>query len=78
MLFKVILLCTQIEDNFKNFQEMTEEFQQSLRHDDFTYSTELCTNKTWIDTFLATLSHLENSKYRCGSNSEAYIAVMCV
>lgn len=43
---------------------MTEEFQKTLRHDDFTYSSELCTNKPWIDTFVATLGHLENSRYR--------------
>ena len=54
----------QIADNFKNFHEMTEEFQKTLRHDDFVYSTDLCTSKMWIDTFIATLTHLENSKYR--------------
>lgn len=66
-------MFSQIEDNFKNFHEMTEEFQQTLRHDDFTYSSELCTNKTWIDTFITTLIHLENSKYRSEPDT-----VMCI
>ena len=51
--------------NFTNFQEMTEEFQKTLRHDDFTYTTDLCTNLAWMETMVASLSHLQNSKFRC-------------
>ena len=51
--------------NFTNFQEMTEEFQKTLRHDDFTYTTDLCTNLGWMETMVASLSHLQNSKFRC-------------
>ena len=55
---------TQRASNFTNFQEMTEEFQKTLRHDDFTYNTDLCTNVAWMETLVTSLSHLENSKYR--------------
>ncbi len=43
---------------------MTKEFRETLRHDDFMYSTDLCTSKRWIEIFMASLTHLENSKYR--------------
>ena len=42
---------------------MTEEFQKTLRHDDFTYSTDLCTTVPRMDTMVTSLTHLE-SKYR--------------
>ena len=53
---------------------MTEDFQTTLRHDDFTYSSELCNTKPWIDTFVATLIHLENSKYRY--ENAYYLAIL--
>ena len=43
---------------------MTEEFQKTLRHDDFTYTTDLCTNLVWMETMVASLSHLQSSKFR--------------
>ena len=58
---------TQKASNFTNFQEMTEEFQKTLRHDDFTYSTDLCTTVPWMDTMVTSLTHLESSKYRLAS-----------
>ena len=61
-----VKIVFQIADNFTNFDEMTKEFQKTLRHHDFEYSIDLCTNKCWIDTFVASLSHLENTKYRWG------------
>ena len=44
--------------------EMTKEFEKSLRHDDFTYTTDLCTTVTWIETMLASLKHLEKRKHK--------------
>ena len=55
---------TQKANNFMNFEEMTKEFQKSLRHDDFTYTTDLCTTIQWMETLIASLQHLESSKYR--------------
>ena len=43
---------------------MTEEFQKTLRHDDFTYTTDLCTNLVWMETMIASLCHLQSSKFR--------------
>ena len=63
-LHSFFLILTQRDSNFTNFQEMTEEFQKTLRHDDFTYTTDLCTTVPWMETMVASLTHLENSKYR--------------
>ncbi len=43
---------------------MTEEFQKTLRHDDFIYTTDLCTTIPWMETMVTSLTHLESSKYR--------------
>jgi len=48
---------------------MTEEFQKTLRHDDFTYTTDLCTSITWMETMVGSLTHLQNSKHRCDCHS---------
>ena len=65
-------LDTQRASNFTNFQEMTEEFQKTLRHDDFTYTTDLCTNVAWMETLVTSLSHLENNKYRLVNTAHTY------
>uniref|UniRef100_A0A1X7UK09 Ion transport domain-containing protein n=2 Tax=Amphimedon queenslandica TaxID=400682 RepID=A0A1X7UK09_AMPQE len=59
------MLKKQRENNYMTLNEMTKEFEKSLRHDDFTYTTDLCTTVTWIETMLASLKHLENSKHKC-------------
>ena len=56
--------CIQKASKFSNFQEMAEEFQKTLRHDDHMYSTDVCTTVPWMEALLTTLTHLENSKYR--------------
>lgn len=58
------LTQTQRACKFTNFQEMTKGFQKTLRHDDFIYTTDLCTTVSWMETMIASLTHLENSKYR--------------
>lgn len=55
---------------------MTEEFQKVLRHDDFAYSSELCTNKPWVDTFVTTLGHFENSRYRSRGTKELLTGII--
>jgi hypothetical protein len=60
----VQLLETQRASNFTNFQEMTKEFQKTLRHDDFTITTDLCTSVTWMETMMGSLTHLQKSKHR--------------
>lgn len=43
---------------------MTKEFQKTLRHDDFTITTDLCSSVTWMETMVGSLVHLRNSKHR--------------
>ena len=43
---------------------MTKEFQKTLRHDDFTITTDLCTSVTWMETMMGSLTHLQKSKHR--------------
>lgn len=43
---------------------MTKEFEKTLRHDDFTYKSDLCTTIPWMETLVASLEHLEASKIR--------------
>ncbi len=59
----IVYLYKQKNSDFTTFQEMTEEFQKTLRHDDFIYTTDLCTTVSWVDTMVASLTHLESSKY---------------
>lgn len=54
---------------------MTKEFQKTLRHDDFTITTDLCTSVTWMETMVASLAHLRNSKHRYYVSSCAYIRI---
>ncbi|CAI8027680.1 hypothetical protein GBAR_LOCUS15790 [Geodia barretti] len=58
------LLETQRASNFTNFQEMTKEFQKTLRHDDFSITTDLCSSITWMETMMGSLLHLQKSKHR--------------
>lgn len=43
---------------------MTKEFQKTLRHDDFSITTDLCSSVTWMETMMGSLLHLQNSKHR--------------
>lgn len=58
-----LALIKQNNSDFNTFQELTEEFQKTLRHEDFIYTTDLCTTVSWMDTMVASLTHLESSKY---------------
>ncbi len=64
LLSPCLSLSPQRASHFTNFQEMTEEFRKTLRHEDFTFTTDLCTTVTWMEILLASVSHLETSKYR--------------
>ena len=61
----VCTVCVlQRASNFTDFHEMTREFQKTLRHDDFTITTDLCASVTWMETMMGSLIHLQNSKHR--------------
>ena len=55
----------QKDNHFANFKEMLSEFEKTLRHDDFSYTTEICTSPLWMDTMLTSLQHMEANRYRC-------------
>ena len=58
-------LLYQKDNHFANFKEMLSEFEKTLRHDDFSYTTEICTSPLWMDTMLTSLQHMEANRYRC-------------
>ena len=73
------LYTTQRASNFTNFHEMTKEFQKTLRHDDFTITTDLCTSVMWMETMMGSLIHLQNSKRRfIHSAGLGYIHYACM
>lgn len=49
---------------YRNFEEMTHSFQQTLRHDDFVIMSDPCTNLTWIEAYLTTSDHLDIYMHR--------------
>lgn len=50
--------------NFSNFHDMLQDFQKTLRHDDYVQMTDLCTNLIWIETMVTSLDHMDNTMYR--------------
>ncbi|KAK3724334.1 hypothetical protein QZH41_010852, partial [Actinostola sp. cb2023] len=55
----------QKSSKFANFEEMTQSFKETLRHDDYVIMTDPCTNPTWMETFLTTSDHLDLYSFRC-------------
>ncbi|CAH1796922.1 unnamed protein product [Owenia fusiformis] len=54
----------QKKGDFSNFHDMVGEFQHTLRHNDCVMMTDLCTNLVWIETFVTSLEHMDNTTYR--------------
>lgn len=54
----------QKNSQYRNFEEMTHSFQQTLRHDDFVIMSDPCTNLTWIEAYLTTSDHLDIYMHR--------------
>ncbi|XP_067928927.1 cation channel sperm-associated protein 3-like [Watersipora subatra] len=50
--------------NFSNFHDMLQDFQKTLRHDDYVQMTDLCTNLIWIETMVTSLDHMDNTLFR--------------
>ncbi|KAK2557512.1 Cation channel sperm-associated protein 3 [Acropora cervicornis] len=59
------MLEKQKNSQYRNFEEMTHSFQQTLRHDDFVIMSDPCTNLTWIEAYLTTSDHLDIYMHRC-------------
>ncbi|KAJ3118329.1 Cation channel sperm-associated protein 3 [Phlyctochytrium bullatum] len=49
----------------RNFQEMLKEMVGNLRHEDVVPMTHFTCNLTWLETYAVTLTHQENTMYRC-------------
>ncbi|XP_033114150.1 cation channel sperm-associated protein 3-like [Anneissia japonica] len=58
-----LMLEKQNQGQFQNFNEMVLEFKKTLRHDDFMVSVDLATNLTWLETYITTLDHEDNTMY---------------
>ena len=43
---------------------MVREFQSTLNHDDYVISVDLATNLTWMETYIASMEHHDNTVYR--------------
>ncbi|XP_065845641.1 cation channel sperm-associated protein 3-like isoform X2 [Oscarella lobularis] len=61
----VKLMEKQKAGHYANFADMTKGFRESLRHDEIVCATDVSANVQWIETFLTSLDHHENSMYRC-------------
>ncbi|XP_014669434.1 PREDICTED: cation channel sperm-associated protein 3-like [Priapulus caudatus] len=58
------MMQKQASSNYKNFNDMVEDFQNTLRHDDYIMMVDMCTNLTWMETLSRTLDHIDNTMYR--------------
>ncbi|KAI8834897.1 Ion transport protein-domain-containing protein [Chytridium lagenaria] len=54
---------THIEN--KKFQDVIQELAGTLRHDDYVPMNAIIFNLQWLETFVVTLTHKENTMYRC-------------
>ncbi|XP_064642513.1 cation channel sperm-associated protein 3-like [Lineus longissimus] len=50
---------------YLNFQEMVKEFGLALSHDDYVMMADLCNNLLWMEMFMTSLDHMDNTMYRC-------------
>ncbi|KAJ3153714.1 hypothetical protein HK101_001719 [Irineochytrium annulatum] len=58
-------LVAQTANQNRNFQELLQEMVGTLRHEDVVPMTHIACNLTWLETFAVTLTHQENTMYRC-------------
>ncbi|XP_013402648.1 cation channel sperm-associated protein 3-like [Lingula anatina] len=58
------MLEKQRRGKYSNFHEMVQEFEDTLRHDDFAVVSDISTNLIWLDTLLTSLDHMDNSMFR--------------
>ena len=58
------MLEQQKKSKYGNFEEMTKEFYETLRHDDYVIMTDVSTNLMWLETFLTSLDHMDVYTYR--------------
>ncbi|KAJ3316140.1 Cation channel sperm-associated protein 3 [Blyttiomyces sp. JEL0837] len=58
-------LINQTTKQNRNFQELLQEMVGQLRHEDLVPMTHIACNLTWLETFAVTLTHQENTMYRC-------------
>ncbi|KAI8836106.1 hypothetical protein BC829DRAFT_405939 [Chytridium lagenaria] len=58
-------LVAQTFNTNRNFQELLKELVGTLRHEDVVPMTHIACNLTWLETFVVTLTHQENTMYRC-------------
>ncbi len=49
----------------ERLETLLSQLQGTVRHDDVFPTSSLSCNITWIETFLITLNHQENTMYRC-------------
>ena len=61
-----MLATPQRDNHFANFKEMLSEFEKTLRHDDFSYTSDICTSPLWMESMLTSLQHMEANRYRWG------------
>ncbi|XP_070544767.1 cation channel sperm-associated protein 3-like [Ptychodera flava] len=58
------MLEKQQGSQYSDFYEMVGEFQKTLRHDDYAVMLDLATNLIWMETFITSLDHQDNTLYR--------------
>ncbi|KAJ3214041.1 Cation channel sperm-associated protein 3 [Dinochytrium kinnereticum] len=61
----MIDLIAETTTSNKNFQDLLKEKVGTLRHEDVVPITHVACNLTWLETFAVTLTHQENTMYRC-------------
>ncbi|XP_078578081.1 cation channel sperm-associated protein 3-like isoform X3 [Branchiostoma floridae x Branchiostoma japonicum] len=58
------LMEKQKGSRYANFTEMAAQFERTLRHEDYIIMEEMCADLMWIETYLTSLDHQENTLYR--------------
>ncbi|CAH1245964.1 cation channel sperm-associated protein 3-like [Branchiostoma lanceolatum] len=58
------LMEKQKGSRYANFTEMAAQFEKTLRHEDYIIMEEMCADLMWIETYLTSLDHQENTLYR--------------
>ncbi|KAJ3362317.1 Cation channel sperm-associated protein 3 [Allomyces arbusculus] len=60
-----LLARTDFSNNSNSMQKVLESLAGTLRHDEVVPMTHMACNLTWLEAFMVTQYHLENSMYRC-------------
>ena len=74
----LLLQHAQRDNHFANFKEMLSEFVKTLRHDDFSYTSDICTSPLWMETLLTSLQHMEANRYRYWDSCLWWLLCVCV